>query len=61
MNFEILNLTLSAKTIEECKRVQLLVRDLIEEREIDLSKVRMISGVDISYKDDIGIGVMVTI
>lgn len=61
MNFEILNLTLSAKTIDECKRVQLLIKDLIEEKEINLSDIKTIAGVDISYKGDIGIGVMVTI
>ncbi len=61
MNFEILNLTLSARNTEECKRVQLIIKDLIEERELDLSKVKTVSGVDVSYIGDIGIGVMVTI
>lgn len=61
MNFEILNLTLSAKTTDECKRVQLIIRDLIEEQDIDLSSIKTIAGVDVSYKGEIGIGVMVTI
>ncbi|MGC8871084.1 MAG: endonuclease V [Brevinematia bacterium] len=61
MNFEILNLTLSAKTHEECKRVQLLVRDLIEFRKLDISKVKIVAGVDVSYKGDEGIGVLVLV
>ncbi|MCX8029702.1 MAG: endonuclease V [Brevinematales bacterium] len=61
MNFEILNLTLSARSIDECKRVQLMIKDLIEEREIDISSVKTIGGVDVSYKDDYGIGVLVIV
>ncbi|MCS7298416.1 MAG: endonuclease V [Spirochaetia bacterium] len=59
MNFEILNLTFSARSIDECKRVQLIIKDLVEERELDLSKVRTIGGVDVSYCGDYGIGVLV--
>ncbi|MEN2998724.1 MAG: endonuclease V [Brevinematia bacterium] len=61
MNFEILNMTLSAKSIDECKRVQLLVRDLVEERRVDFSMVKTVAGVDVSYKGDYGIGVMVVV
>lgn len=60
MNFEILNLTLSARTPDECKMVQLLVRDLVEESEVEVDKVRVVSGVDVSYVGNYGIGVMVS-
>lgn len=59
MNFEILNLTFSARSIDECKRVQLIIKDLVEEREVDLSKIKTIGGVDVSYSGDYGIGVLV--
>lgn len=58
MNFEILNSTLSAKNYDECKRVQLLVRDLIEFRKIDISSIKTVAGVDVSYKGEEGIGVL---
>ena len=55
MNFEILNKTLSAKNIYECKNVQYLVRELVEFRDIDIFLLGTIAGVDLSYKGDIGV------
>jgi deoxyribonuclease V len=59
MNFEVLNKTLSAKNIYECKNVQYLVRELIEFRDVDISLLNVVAGVDLSYKGDIGICVLV--
>lgn len=59
MNFEILNATFSASNLNECKKVQYLVRDLSETYDIDISSINTVAGVDLSYKGEIGICVLV--
>lgn len=59
MNFEILNMTLSARNTHECKRVQYIVSKLVEFTPINLDKIRFVASADISYSSNIGIGAMV--
>ncbi len=58
MNFEILNLTLSAKEAQECRAVQYLVSDFVEVFTTDISSIKNIACADVSYKDEYAFGVM---